>query len=104
MPGPIRPEDVVAQKAAQLPEEVFEVFNELIARGWSGSYAVVQQDEVVRRLVERGFDRGRVFAEHLLDVEDTYRAAGWKVEYDKPAYNETYPATFTFSRKRGSRS
>lgn len=33
--------------------------------------------------------------EHL-DVEDVYRAAGWEVTYDKPGYNETYDATFTF--------
>jgi hypothetical protein len=32
----------------------------------------------------------------LLDIEDTYREAGWKVEYDKPAYCENYPANFTF--------
>lgn len=102
MPGPIRPKDVTARKAAQIPEEVFEVFNELIARDWNGYAATVRQDEVVRLLVERGIDRARVFSEHMLDVEQAYRAVGWAVSYDRPAYNEEYPATFNF-RKKSSR-
>ncbi len=32
-----------------------------------------------------------------LNVEELYRAQGWTVTYDKPGYNESYPATFTFA-------
>jgi hypothetical protein len=101
MPGPIRPKDVTALKAAQIPEEVFEVFNGLIARNWDGYAATVRQDEVVRLLMERGIDRARVFSEHMLDVEEAYRAAGWTVSYDRPGYNEDYPSTFNFRKRSG---
>ncbi len=40
--------------------------------------------------------RESIIANHWLDVETHYQAAGWKVAYDKPAYNENYPACFTF--------
>ena len=100
MSGPIRPEDVSGQKAAQIPAKVFDVFNQLIARDWNGHSAIVRQDEVVRLLESEGFDRARIFAEHLLDVESSYRAEGWDVVYDKPGFNESYPATFQFSKKR----
>lgn len=60
MPGPIRPEDVPRQKAAQIPEKVFEVFNRLIAREWDGSSATIRQDEVVELLVSEGLNRARI--------------------------------------------
>jgi hypothetical protein len=46
-----------------------------------------------------GVSRQEVFDNQWLDIEDIYREAGWKVSYDKPAYNETYKAYFTFSRR-----
>lgn len=35
--------------------------------------------------------------QHWLNFEGAYRRAGWKVEFDKPGYNESYPATFKFT-------
>jgi hypothetical protein len=100
MTGPIRPDEVAARKAAQIPAKVYEVFNELITRGWNGSYVVIRQEDVVKRLAGSGLAERQIYAEHMLDVEDAYRALGWKVEYDKPAYNESYAATFKFSKPR----
>ena len=37
-----------------------------------------------------------LYEKHYLDVEDAYRKRGWIVDYDKPAYNETYDAFFEF--------
>lgn len=39
------------------------------------------------------------FDRHYLDIEEIYSASGWVVKYDKPAYNEDYPATFEFKKK-----
>lgn len=39
-----------------------------------------------------------VYRRRLLDVEELYRASGWKVEYDKPAYCEDFEAYFKFSK------
>lgn len=59
----------------------------------------VFQEEVVASLVARGFTREQVFAERLLNFEKAYEMVGWVVAYDKPAYNETGQAHWTFRRK-----
>lgn len=97
---PIRPEQVVPAKKAELPDAIFEAFNELIARNFNNGSAVVQQDAVADLIAAKaGVRVAFVFKNHWLDVEDLYREAGWKVVYDKPGFNESYQATFTFSRK-----
>lgn len=99
---PIRPEEANAEKLQDIPDAVFEVFNKQIIRNLSsgGRRAVVYQD-VVLELLEEGHDLDRdvVFDNGWLDVEPLYREAGWKVEYDKPAYNENYRAHFVFSKQ-----
>lgn len=94
---PIGPKGLIKKRKNGIPNEVFEVFNELIAKKFNGESAVVYQDEVMKLLVAKGLKREEVFEQHWLDVEDNYRSAGWDVEYDKPAYNETYEAHFIFS-------
>lgn len=96
---PIAPSEVIKQKEKSLPDEVILVFNELLAQNFSDGRAVVQQDAVVKLLEEKGLKRGEIFRNHWLDVEEIYKKAGWFVEYDKPAYNEDYPATFTFKHQ-----
>ena len=100
--GPISPNEVCSQAKANFPSAVFEVFNDLIAANWNGISATIRQDEVVKRLVAKGLERNEIFDKGWLNVEEAYRSKGWRVEYDKPGYNETYEATFTFRRK-GSR-
>lgn len=98
MAEPIRPEDVPALKVVSIPGEVFEVFNELIIKNYSqGGTSVVHQSAVINALEDRGTPRNTVYQNGWLDVEDAYEEAGWDVKYDKPAYNESYPATFRFS-------
>lgn len=94
---PIKPEEVTGERLKNFPNEAIEAFNELIARG-GGNYVVIGQEEVIALMVKKGLDRNAIFQNHWLDVEDMYRKAGWKVEYDKPGFNESYEATFTFSR------
>ncbi len=98
--GPIKPGDVISAKAKQIPDQVFEVFNELITEKWDGRCALVKQTDVVERIVEKyGATREEIFAKGWIDVEDAYRSVGWSVEYDKPGYNENYAAFFVFKRK-----
>ena len=100
MTGPIKPGEVLSRKVAAIPEEVFEVFNALIAEKWDGYQAIVIQEDIGKRIaVALKIPITEVFARHFLDVEDLYRRAGWKVEYDKPGYNETYEAKFIFRKK-----
>ena len=94
---PIKPEEVKA--TATKPDEVIETFNELIKKYWDGERAVVPQREAVKMITERmGIDDKEIYRRRYLDIEFVYLRAGWKVEYDKPGYNENpYPAKFTFS-------
>lgn len=99
---PIRPEDVASAKGATVPGAVLEAFNELITERMSGGVAVVRQSAVLERILAKmpGRARAEIFRSGWLDIEDVYRAAGWKVDYDRPGYNETYEATFTFEAVR----
>jgi hypothetical protein len=102
MSRPIRPDEVGQQQRSIIPEVVFDTINELIAVNWDGRSAVVKQEELVARICSRlGCLKDDVFKRKLLNFEEAYRAEGWSVDYDKPGYNETYSATFTFHRKRG---
>ena len=52
--------------------------------------------EYVLKYAPEEVTRATIFDNNWLDIEPTYRKAGWKVIYDGPAYCENYPATFTF--------
>jgi acyl carrier protein phosphodiesterase len=105
MTQPIKPSEITKAKQAAIPDEVIETFNELVAEKWDGSSATVRQTDAVKAILAKrkpAIDRLReqdLYDRHWLDVEDIFRAVGWKVEYDKPGYNETYEATFTFRKK-----
>ena len=53
---------------------------------------------VIKRILELNpeIKRQTLFDEHLLDVEDTYRQAGWKVEYCTPSRGEDFGHYFIF--------
>ena len=96
---PIRPSDISDTKRTSIPDYVFDVFNLEIAKVYTCGRAVVKQQSVVDALVRRGHDRNAIFACGWLNVEEAYRDFGWAVGYDKPAYNESGEAYFTFSPK-----
>jgi hypothetical protein len=98
---PITPDEIVEQKIRDLPDAVIEAWNRIIAQRYTGGSVIIMQDDVVEALLPlAGYDRGLIFNEGWLDIEELYRANGWKVEYDRPAYNESYRASFKFSRAR----
>lgn len=105
---PIRPEEVAPLKKKRMPEEVLEAVNELIAKKFSNGYASFTQKDLVALIKAKFKEQGKeapsdkiIFDEHWLDFEDIYREQGWKVSYDKPAYNETYEANFEFKVAKG---
>ena len=97
--APISPNEITKIREGLIPNVVFETFNKLIAKNFSGSQATVYQEAVMTLLVEHGLSRSDIFDNHWLDVEDSYRKTGWAVEYDKPGYNENYKAYFIFKKK-----
>lgn len=93
---PITPKEVAKLQAEILPDVVIDVVNRLIAENMDGLQAVVLQKDIVDRVK----DQHGTFSQKWLNFEPLFRRAGWKVTYAKPAYNETYEPTFTFTAPR----
>ena len=98
---PISPDEVVIQKIKDIPDEVIDCWNKAIAENWRGtSYAIIYQNAIVDKLASvMNVEHGLIFKNGWLDIENIYGENGWKVEYDKPGYNESYEAFFKFSKK-----
>lgn len=92
---PVKPDEIVDLKATVTPPEVFDVVNELIALNWDGNRANFKLSDVKDKIRAK---LGEVKLEWL-DFEPIYRQSGWGVSYDRPAYNESYEANFTFKKK-----
>jgi hypothetical protein len=107
---PIKPEDVAKEAARERPDLVYQAFNELIKKHWEPNErrAVIHlhqaQSAVVKALMATrgGWNRKKALTAieegHWLDVEEAYRAAGWTVKYDQPAFNESGSSYYTFSK------
>jgi hypothetical protein len=101
---PLSPDEAKVKHA--IPDQVIEAFNEMILRNLDGRVAIVNQEDVVSLIREKmkaarpDFNRREIFQERWLNVEEIYRSKGWQVEYDKPGFNESYDATFTFRKPK----
>lgn len=103
MTKPITPGEVSKKKAADMPDQVIEAFNELIAKHWDGKASSFKQTEIVDLIVSRmEVRRGAVFDNGWLNVEELYEKAGWEVDYDQPGWaDEHYEPVFTFTKLKG---
>ena len=94
-----------AKTKQTFPDEIIKAFNDLLTEKGSSSSIRITQDEAIERALAnftasgKKITRSQIFENNWMDVEDTYRKAGWKVSYDKPGYCESYPAYFIFSKK-----
>jgi hypothetical protein len=96
---PINPSEVQVRKNESIPDIVFEVVNEFIVKNWTGNQSLIFQDDVVSEIVGRSdYLAQEIYDKHWMDIEDAYRKEGWTVNYDKPAYNESYRANFIFKK------
>lgn len=97
---PITPSDIPNAKKNIIPDAVFEVVNELIAKNYSGGSSRVTQTDIVNKLAGRGISNSQIYSEKYLEIEEIYEQNGWDVEYDGPGYNESYGAYFVFTAKK----
>lgn len=101
MVEPIKPSDIPVAKQNAIPDFVIEVVNDMLARRFTNGRAVIKQNEIVSELVaNHGVTTDMIFRLDYLNIEEIYRAQGWKVVYDKPAYYENYDAFFEFSARK----
>jgi len=95
---PITPSEVVVQKEKSFPEEVIQVFNDLIANNWNGRESCFTL-KVARSAVVKALKLKKIkFEDCYLDIEEIYRKQGWNVIYDKPAIDESYDSFFKFTK------
>lgn len=99
---PITPKEAMVDLHKKIPEEVIAAFNEMIKNNLVEKVASFTMYEVKAlisdklRLNNKFIGDDHIYKCHWLDVEEIYRQRGWIVEFDKPAYNETYHAKFIF--------
>jgi hypothetical protein len=100
---PITPSEAKANRVNVVPSAVFESFNLLITENLDEGTSRVNQKDVldhIRSKLDNGMSAQQIMDKGWLNIEDVYRAAGWKVVYDKPDYTETRDAVFVFTAKR----
>lgn len=93
-----RPGELLLQQKLSIPKEVLEAFEAEITKQWDGTQARVLQKDVIARI--KNISKEELYANHWLDVEPIFRANGWDVKYDKPAYCENYNAFFIFGPEK----
>lgn len=98
---PISPQEARNNQKTNIPDFVIAAFNELISKGIGGHKSATFKQVDVANLALKGAPEGTTYQtlldNHWLDVEPLFQEQGWDVTYDKPGYNESYDATFTFS-------
>lgn len=103
---PINPSEAEGKKLSSIEPEIIQAVNELIVENLKSGTADILQDEILERYFKikgtknTAASRGKLFDANQLDFEPIFRKAGWAVEYDKPGYCETYPASFKFKKKK----
>lgn len=92
-------EDALAE-GKHLPEGVIEAVNDLLLKSGSKNYISLTATAVREAICERMGVTAQTLNKnkHWLEFEPFYRAAGWKVVYDRPGYCESYEASYNFSR------
>jgi hypothetical protein len=93
-----------AQKAfnKNLPDFVIESVNELIVATLDSSGRASFTFEELEQKIKSKKPDDQPWTRKWLDIEETFREHGWRVESDSPGYNETYKGHYKFSPKRGS--
>lgn len=104
---PISPDEAYKERVFSIPDEIIEAVNNLLIKNVSkGGYATILQKDIEALALGKFLANGKVvsvssmYENNWFDFEDLFRAAGWKVEYDRPAYNESYDASFKFSKAK----
>lgn len=97
---PITPQECKEQQSgSDIPEFVIDAVNNLLRKHCRNVSITLKQNEIIDEIcrVNINVSRTQIFANKWLDFEPLFERAGWDIVYDKPAYCETYDATFTFT-------
>jgi len=101
--NPIKPEEILKEKAKTIPDAMIQAVNELLATNWNGSESRIRRDELFEKyfkITGEANDRHAhetLYHFHWLDFEPVFREAGWNVKYYHPSYgDEDYEPFYLF--------
>ena len=94
---PVDP-NLVAEMKNIIPEDFFDIFNKFIFENWNGKESIISEPLLVKNIAEKlEIEENRVSINNLLNVQEYYEKAGWKVKYyeSERVINDSY---FHFSK------
>lgn len=104
---PFSPSEALASKVNTIPSEIIEAVNVLLSEKFSGNHTVtIFQREILTLAKSFMVKRMRVYVNddiikrNWILIEPLFEKEGWKVEYDSPAYCESYEPFFKFTPKK----
>lgn len=100
MAKPITPEEARRTSLSNINGTVIQVFNEFLSENLRYGVAEIYQKDIVEELCNHGIDRGKIFRDRMLDIEEFYRDAGWTVEYFKSSIGDSEDSKFVFRAKK----
>ena len=103
MTQPLTPEQIKKVEGDSIPSVVIESVNELLLEKVRNGRTTLLQNEVVDRILKKAgneITKKMLFDKGWLDFEPVFRRAGWVVEFDRPAYCETYEPKWIFEANR----
>lgn len=81
MVGPVSPERAAELHVQRIPNQVFEVFNDLIAQNLNTKgQSSFHNSRVINALEKQGFTSYGLHSDGYLNVEPSYREQGWEIE------------------------
>lgn len=98
---PLAPWDINGMMGEIIPDVIIESVNNLLKKKYRGRAVKLTQDEIIKEIqrLDINIKREKIFEESWMDFEILFEKNGWKVIYDKPGFNESYPANYTFTPK-----
>lgn len=98
---PLSPDDVMKTLPDYFPTSVIEGVNNLLLKKYRGKSCTIKQNDIIEEIlrIDNTLTKDKIFDEKYMDFESIFEKSGWKVTYDKPAYNENYDVYFEFEKK-----
>ena len=99
---PISPKEVEQTIGKNIPDTVIVAVNNLLRKTYKNGCAHFTQIELIKeiRSLDCKLTSAILFKNDWLDIEPVFEREGWIVDYDNPGFNETYEASFTFTKSK----
>lgn len=97
---PLTPKELAGSAGTDIPELIIEAVNNLLKKKYRRGQdsVILKQADIMAEIIRLNpeLKPATVYENGWMDFEPVFERAGWVVKYDKPAYCETYAATFEF--------